>query len=702
MPQSLDSTVVDAIVDVRARCNCAPFLTLGQTVLWDEPAKAAFCRALETVAPEAVMLAGVHDTDYFAKLPHDALGENSAEFVMLPHNDGSTRALWSAAGEISSFLGSETVPTRGALAEDAGVSFDRAARAVDGGLDALLDAETEAPGWRALVHTEPHPLIAADVKLEEIAEPLRAQLAWALEESLQIVGTDAARATGTTLRGWIDEYLDFNPTGTLSDLYRALIPRLWNLVRGEGSCNLLHSTSTELFRFNRETCTLPRFRFVDLFLKPETRDIARRCYNDAVRGGGMYALDAFGEGALPFDIVVRGKGRGTLRIHNGSVFIETEEPQTLCADCNPDSVESLAALLESQFGPDVVLVGKAVALISMLSAEFVFVFHEKASSYTSRTQQMNAAIREAGIALQLLPMLRLKYQTWNALETVEADFNLPPHFARAWKTETVSAKQFALSWQSVRDEQIALLQTLKSLHSPRELLQFLSTVDFDGTSWESKREEYEAARAAVKALRKQADEYTECACSLREEADAANARGAAIEREKGAHWRAHLLPLQRRISDIREAAAQRLAQTTKLSKEERVARAQLEQSEETEVETLRAQFAEAHKERTRLREAIAAERARARECKAEAKQKLGARLELEKSEQSRAARETLQRLESEAELERLRRARDAYVVSHSLEYTNVRPTAWWFPLVSPDGAWLARLTQTMTARIEEL
>jgi hypothetical protein len=63
-------STVDAIKELRTRYPDAPFLTLGQTVLWDEPLKAAFCRLLEALAPEALIVAGVHDTDYFAKLSH--------------------------------------------------------------------------------------------------------------------------------------------------------------------------------------------------------------------------------------------------------------------------------------------------------------------------------------------------------------------------------------------------------------------------------------------------------------------------------------------------------------------------------------------------------------------------------------------------------------------------------------------------------
>jgi hypothetical protein len=46
--------------------------------------------------------------------------------------------------------------------------------------------------------------------------------------------------------------------------------------------------------------------------------------------------------------------------------------------------------------------------------------------------------------------------------------------------------------------------------------------------------------------------------------------------------------------------------------------------------------------------------------------------------------------------------RDALLTSRGLHHTNYRPTAWWFPLISPDGKWLDRLANTAQARIEEL
>ncbi|HEX8465750.1 MAG TPA: hypothetical protein VF627_14130, partial [Abditibacterium sp.] len=409
----LHASTIAAVRELRERFPDTPFLTLGQTTLWDEPVKAAFCLLAEQLEAAGEIeagtriVAGVHDTDYFAKL--EGLAIRDTPFVVLRHNDGDTRGLWSAAGELSALFGSETVPSRADFTRE-GVAFSKAARAYAGGAEALLNQETEAPLWRAVVHTEPHPLIAAEVRLRDIEPALRQQLRWGFGRSLQALGCSddfedsepcASREIARRIWNWNDEFLSQNPDASLSDLYRHLIPKLWALVRGGGVCNLETTASLELFRFNAQTAQLPRFGFVDLFLNPATRDLARRCYNDAVRGSGIYTLDGFGPGALPFDIVIPGKGRGTLRLHEGSVFVETEEPIEICDHCDPESLPQLAALLQNHFGSEICLVGKAVALISMLSAEFIFVFHERASSYTARTQKMNAALRAAGLELPL-------------------------------------------------------------------------------------------------------------------------------------------------------------------------------------------------------------------------------------------------------------------------------------------------------------
>jgi hypothetical protein len=699
-----------AVQELRTRFPHAPFLTLGQTVLWDEPVKAAFCRVLEELAPDAQIVAAVHDTDYFAKLSHfETEAASDRKFLLLPHNDGDTRDLWSAAGEISCLFGSETVPTRHKLVES-GVAFERVARDYPGGTTALLNNETNAWGWRALVHTAPRPLLAGEVLVREIAPALLEQLHWAFEESLRCLGAaphahSEARAVAARIVRWIEEYSVANPEATLSELYRYLTPRLWALVRGGGSCNLQTSHSLKLFRFNRETVSYPRFRFLDIFLNPRTREIAKRCYDDAVRGSGIYALDQFGAGALPFDVVIPGKGRGTLRLHENSILIETEPATVICRDCDITSAAQLATVLEDKFGAEVVVVGKAVSLISMLAHELIFVFHEKASGYTRLTQKLNDSLRAQGIELQLHPLLRIEYSTWDALAEVEASFTWPPHLANAFGEASTPAHEVAARWREVCEAQDVVREQLASCRAPRELMQLFAQGDAD---WQAKLSEYSRARELIANLSHEARRLQAQSAELYHESKRQRAAAVQVERAKGEDFRANLLPLLRRIGDIKETAFARSNERDengaphKLSKVERQERSALEAREEEEVRALRARIEELEVVRAHFDEEIVAHRAAGRAAQEQARVLIAQRVTMEKSDDAQNARATISQREYEAELEKLRRVRDAMSASESLRHTNLRPTAWWFPLVSPDGVWREALVHSARARLEEI
>lgn len=718
-PQSFIPTeTVAALRELRTNYPDTPFLTLGQTVLWDEPVKAAFCRLCESlelsgqVPPGARVVAGVHDTDYFAKL--EGLAIKTEPFAVLRHNDGDTRGLWSAAGELSALFGAEIVPSRGDFTRE-NISFAKAARAYFGGAETLLNQETDAPGWRAIVHTEPHPLISADVKLSDILPALRQQLRWGFRQSLAISGCTpdfedkepcAARDVARAILGWVEEFALLHPDATLSDGYKDLIPKIWSLVRGGATCDLETTTSLDLFRFNAQTAGLPRFGFVDIFLNPATRELAKRCYNEALRGSGIYTLDQFGPGALPFDVVVPGHGRGTLRLTEGKVIVETEPPIEICENCDPHSIQSLAALLEGHFGPDIALVGKAVSLISMLSAEFIFVFHEKASGYTVRTQAMNDAIRARGIALDLHPMLRLQYETWNALANVDAEFELPPHLAKLWPAGRVSAADFAATWLLKCEQGDAVRARLKACHKTEDLMDALA--DLDGAQWHARKADYRGARARLRALREKLAPLTKARDDLRARAQTATYEAQAAEHEKGDFFRAQIWPLKEAIRDIKEAAARRTnpldenGKPRKLSQDERALVAQSQARESARETELRAQIMVQESAWRGFDERIESAQASARQARAQGDGALAEILTLEKSEAAMQPRRAIEQLEAQAELARLLIVRDALQASQSLRQNNVRPTAWWLPMVSPDGTWFDALATSARARIEKL
>jgi hypothetical protein len=207
-----------------------PLLALGQTIFWDEPMKLALLHWLPTIDPKRRMLFGVHDTDYFARMRTRHLPRGAqvvGEFVLLPHNDGTTRALWSAAGEIAQLFGSETVPTLKMFARYGG-QVARVADACAG--EGFVDALTEAWGWRGLASRDPAPRPVCEVPLSAVAPALDALLAFGLDGSCQMLDDADARARACewawTLRQRIQHYAAAHPNASLADLYVALYPEL--------------------------------------------------------------------------------------------------------------------------------------------------------------------------------------------------------------------------------------------------------------------------------------------------------------------------------------------------------------------------------------------------------------------------------------------------------------------------------------------
>ena len=149
-PTAADPSVLSALQTIRERYPDVPFLALGQTVFWDEPTKAVWRRLLDVHLPGATLIAGVHDTDYFAKT--SAHVGDDQPYVALPHDDGKTRDLWSAAGELSALFGSESVPTR-AMFLKANVPFDWLGKSYPGGKSSTVRRQDRRLG---LARHRPH------------------------------------------------------------------------------------------------------------------------------------------------------------------------------------------------------------------------------------------------------------------------------------------------------------------------------------------------------------------------------------------------------------------------------------------------------------------------------------------------------------------------------------------------------------------
>jgi len=102
---------------------------------------------------------------------------SQAPWQIVPRNDGTTRDVWIAAGEISALFGAEVWPTRQSLAE-AGVRLDRLLP--EGPAERqMLDRITEAFGWRGIVRNG-RDSVVCDTPAREIAPALFELLEWGL------------------------------------------------------------------------------------------------------------------------------------------------------------------------------------------------------------------------------------------------------------------------------------------------------------------------------------------------------------------------------------------------------------------------------------------------------------------------------------------------------------------------------------------
>lgn len=641
----------EALEALEQRAPGVPFLALGQTVFWDEPMKAGLVLASRRLGYGRRFVAGIHDTDYFAKLPSGR--HQAGAYKAFPHNDTTTRGLWSAAGEFSTLFGSETVVTREALAAS-GLRIERLKEERPN----ILDEATEAWGWKGIVSLDENAPITAEVPLSQLFGSLFDTFDWALESSVEDLAGQSQEMAGTIADELRSIVCDSNEPGlTVSEYYKQLLPKFYSIC-ANADVPLETTRTTELLRFNTSTADLPRFELVDLFANQETRAAACRAYDEALRGGsGQYELARFGTGAIPFDLVIPGRGRGTVRLGTHGAVIMTRQPQFLSYKKPLAGIQDLARLVEEKFGPDCTLVGKAVSLIGMLAREFVFVFHEGASSYVKLSRKFHALLnRQFPKQLIMNPVLRVRLDAWSAMSVTCSWIRLPDPFQRAFGTEEICSPSLANRWIEVAGEQDELLRKLGSLRRPIDLIRFLD--ESLGGSWHRLAEEYESLQAELHALTGALEAIRTERLALYDERRRLRKERIEAERRKGEQFR------------------QRIFEKTP-SQEDLDERKRLEGELEHVI----------HKA-TSLQSRMLELRHRQQG--------------LVSSEEVRRAHERRRQVELEAELKRLRIIRGAYTTAKGLVHSSRRPSAWWFPLVSPDGLWFRQTVDSARCYFEEL
>jgi len=631
-----------------------PLVTFGQTVFWDEPAKAVLWHLMDRIGANLPLVLGVHDSDYFSKLHGwPAAGEG---FRVLATNDWSRRGMWAAVAETWALFGAECVAPVAELVQ-AGVPLRRLAAQYGDKADAFLDAVTRAWGWRGVVHVgEKAYQTAREVAVAEVGEALVALFAWGLEATLQVVDDEEGRRAG---RAWAEEQLAHlraavarHRGGTITDLYQELICAYygWSLDGRSRTCQ--RTSTSEWLRFNRETAARARFQPVQCFLCPQLRSCCREAYNRAVHGWGMYELGVFGRGAIPFDLIVPGRGRGTIRVLPDAVRAELpKQPLVIPVAEAPCSTQALAGVIEDAVGSECALVGKAVMGPVMFCSEGLLVLHEGASAYVPATQRWVASASAHCTVMRTYPILRLHHRAFDALGAAEHRFHLPSHLAGAFGKPVVSAREFAERWREVVSDQEALLRRLGETGSVRHLLEVLEERGEPQAA--RTRQALEAARATLRTYGQQIEALRGRLADLRREERERRAERLALEAESG---------LLRHLEHTGAACEAR--------------------------QRVRARLAEAE-------HAIVAARLR--------REKLRAEIQTihERPDFGRAQAE-VDRLELRAERIRLRLARHAILTRRSLELANRRPAAWWFPMLDPSGRWFAEAAERADVYLESL
>lgn len=624
----------------------APFLALGQTVFWDEPMKAGLILLSNRLGYGRRLVAGVHDTDYFARhIGH----QNSRKYIALPHNDTTTRDLWSAVGEFSRMFGSETVVTRDIL-QKSGLRVRRIARERPD----LMNEATEAWGWKGIVSTSDTAAIANEVPLREVFPTLKSTFDWALDASRAcIVPKDACNVDDKVdyLKALLCETADVCPNMTVAGYYRKLLPELYRFC-SDSDVDLDTTATSELLRFNTETARLPRFDIVTRFVNPETRFDAAKAYDKAVEEGNMYPLAMFGTGAIPFDLVIPGVGRGTIRLGTRGAVIMTPKPQFLSFKKPLQNAQELAEAVVKKFGTECVLVGKAVTLIGMLAREFVFVFHEGASGYVKYSRKLFTNLPD----LKLNPILRIHYHAWDSMDACCSWLKLPEPFQRPFGVEQLCTPSFAARWREVGEQQKVLLNELSQLVRPIDLIRYLGKTA--GGSWLALATEYESLHKRLEGLKVEIEALRKERIEAIHEYRALKQKRVAAERAKGDHFRAFIFEKDPTPED--RAERERLTQRV----EEAIA--QIDAAKRSIAKLLQAQSS------------------------------------LAQAPQVLAVHERRRSIELEAELKRLSMIREAVINSDGLNHANHRPSAWWFPLVCPGGKWFRQTIESAEYYLEHL
>lgn len=441
---------------------------------WDAQLKAILAHKLQGVEFQQF----VHDVDYLSKVrnptayrfDHDGDG-----YAAVPHNSTFTLDIWTAAFEIMSLFGGEVIVDPFELRE-----HQYPWKLITKSYPKLIDEITQAFGWRGIVNIAGNDIIAGEITPKALEDEVKEIVEFAIMETKKIINHS--------------QVIDFKPLYaiqetiindglTLKNAYLKAFTESLKLFFGCIPENIKLSSSSDFLKFNTDTCFKPRFEILDIFVNPETKDLAINAYNKAVEGTGIVTLDKFGEGAIPFDLYIPEIGRGTLHclshttkelyivdgLNDRSVVIATITLK------NKPNVYNIAEALEEKFGKNISLVGKAITLPLMLLNEAPIVLNEKGSSYFPQVHKLCANLKKHNIPLILQPVLRTVFNSLDAIHILKdrVVFKLPEHLVFISGQTEINAESLSIKWRSWVERARLLYANLLTERSPEKILQII-------------------------------------------------------------------------------------------------------------------------------------------------------------------------------------------------------------------------------------
>ena len=608
------------------------FLSLGQTAFWSEPIKSEFTHYANGCGHSRELIAGIHDTDYFAKASTESTDNG---FVIVQHSEENLDDLWVAALEFSALFGSETV-----------IDFEKMSQY---GLNTHLISKdnlesvkrmTSAWRWRGIAINNRY-TISADIELKKIYPVILKAFNWAICESLDSLKEPLKSEAETRFREIqksLEQLYQNDPEQSLTQFQKSTFDYFQELLTGQKLKNPLTS-STEKFLFNSKTCLHERFNLVEIFLNLDTRKVAIEAYNKAIANTEIYGMDRFDKGAIPFDLVIPGQGRGTICITPTKLSINTPQKIEIELDKPIESPKDLADIIEKNIGKEVSLIGKAVTLIDMLASEHILIFDHTASSYVNFTKKMNECLASKGIDLPLNPILRIHYPTWQELDQLSLPLNLESPLENTTIEENIQS--------NIRE-----LELIKKNSGEKEWVQYLAQKAPE--KWQQKFGEYSAVKEELSQINHQLTGIKEQKSIINNQMKSLKSKRQELETDKGKLWREK--DLNENNLKLREEVSKEISQITK------------------ELRKLESKWKELDQNQNKL----------------------------VNDPEFKSKHRTKKELLAAAELEKFQLIRKSIISSEGLMNSGNRPSAWWFYLLDPDGNWIQSTIENAGYYLEEL